>query len=382
MSSGIKENGRPDLALVVSDRPARAAALSTANRFKAASLLVSLEHLRRGEKRAVLINSGNANCLNGRAGLEMTRRLVAELAAALQVPVEEVLFASTGKIGLLLPESKITGALPSLLAGLGDHGHAAAEAIMTTDRVAKEYRFETGLAGRTGPVRLGGMAKGVGMIRPELATMIAVITTDAAIEASALRQALKESVQESFNMLTVDEDQSTNDFVLVLANGAAGNPRIKAGTPAYAVFRDALRDCCVDLTRQLAADGEGAEKLIVVKVGGAWSLRDARRIARRIAGSSLVKSMISGSNPNWGRVLAAAGSCAARIRPEKVRLDLAGVPVFAAGEKIAGDPAELRNRLEKKEIMIELDLGLGAFSATAYGCDLTEEYVRINQEYS
>ncbi|MFH2068452.1 MAG: bifunctional glutamate N-acetyltransferase/amino-acid acetyltransferase ArgJ [Candidatus Omnitrophota bacterium] len=383
ISSGIKPGGKKDLALVFSKEPAVAAAVSTTNKFKSASLLLSLNHLRQtGDKRAVLLNSGNANAINGREGLAITSRIVLALAETLKINLPGVLFASTGKIGLLLPEKKITGALPKLVKNLGRNGQAAAEAIMTTDRVSKETARETGISGRKGMVRIGGMAKGAGMIKPELATMLVVLTTDAVIEKEALQTALREAVNQSFNLITVDDDQSTNDFVVILANGEAANPRIKKETKEFYLFQEELTGCCLKLARKLAADGEGANKLIVVKVTGAWSLKDARRVSRRIAGSNLVKTAIAGENPNWGRILSSAGSCAARVNPQKTSLSLAGTPVFDSGEIIAYPEKTIQKALAAAEVEIELDLGVGNFSATAYGCDLTEDYVKINKDYS
>lgn len=384
ISAGIKKNGKKDMALVFSEEPAIAAAVSTTNKFKAASLLLSLRHLRaEGGKQAVLLNSGNANAINGRKGMAITARIVSALAEALKTNPQNLLFASTGKIGLLLPEEKIIKAFPKLIKNLSlKGGKSASEAIMTTDRVPKEVQRETGIEGRKGAVRIGGMAKGAGMIKPELATMLVVLTTDAVIEKEALQTALREAANQSFNLLTVDDDQSTNDFLVILANGKAANPRIKKETQEFFLFQEELTECCRELARKLAADGEGANKMIVVKVTGAWSLKDARRISRKIAGSNLVKTAIAGESPNWGRILASAGSCAAHMEPQKTLLSLAGTPVFEQGEIAEYSEKELAKKLRGTEIEIALDLGMGNFSATAYGCDMTEDYVKINKDYS
>ncbi|MCX5642277.1 MAG: bifunctional glutamate N-acetyltransferase/amino-acid acetyltransferase ArgJ [Candidatus Omnitrophica bacterium] len=383
ISAGIKAGNKKDLALVFSEEPAVTAGVSTTNKFKAASLLLSLAHLRQaGEKQAVLLNSGNANAINGREGMAITSRIVSALAQALKIDLPSVLFASTGKIGLLLPEKKIVGALPKLIKNLSQNSAPAARAIMTTDRVPKETVRETGISGRTGMVRIGGMAKGAGMIKPELATMLVVLTTDAVIEKEALQLALREAVNQSFNLITVDDDQSTNDFVVILANGKAANPRIKKETKEFALFQEELTGCCLELARKLVADGEGAHKVMVVKVTGAWSLKDARRVSRRIAGSNLVKTALAGESPNWGRILASAGSCAARMNPQTTTLSLAGTMVFDAGEITAYSEKTIHQALAAPEIEIALDLGIGNFSATAYGCDLTEDYVKINKDYS
>ena len=383
ISAGIKPGRKKDLALVFSEKPAVAAAVSTTNKFKAASLLLSLNHLRQaGGKQAILLNSGNANAINGKEGMAITGRIVSALADTLKINLAGVLFASTGKIGLLLPEKKITAALPKLVKDLSQDGAPAAQAIMTTDRVPKETAREIGISGRKGMVRIGGMAKGAGMIKPELATMLAVLTTDAVIEKEALDEVLREAANQSFNLITVDDDQSTNDFLVILANGEAANPRIKKETKEFYLFREELTACCLELAKKMAADGEGANKLISVKVSGAWSLRDARRVSRRIAGSSLVKTAIAGENPNWGRILSSAGSCSARMNPQKTSLSLAKIPVFDSGEVIPYSKQAMLKGLAGSEIEIELDLGVGNFSATAYGCDMTEDYVKINKEYS
>lgn len=382
IAAGIKGNGKPDLALVKCDGEAVAAGVATTNRFKAASVVLSSRNLRSGRAGAVLLNSGNANAINGREGMDMTRRIIARAGSCLGLEAGRVVFLSTGKIGLLLPEEKLVSALPRLVGELGEDGHRAAEAILTTDRRTKEAALETEIEGPHGKVRIGGMAKGSGMIRPEMATMLCVLTTDAVIGPEALGAALREAVGGSFNMLSVDEDQSTNDFTVVLASGRARNRRIAPGSFEFNHFTECLGEVCRRLARAMALDGEGADKLMVVRVSRAWSARDARRVARAITGSNLVKSMLTGNSPNWGRILAAAGSCAARIRPEKTSLDICGHRVFENGEVTRFDEKAVSRAMAGEEVSIEIDLGLGSFTAEAYGCNLTEEYVTVNREYS
>ncbi|HOL67057.1 MAG TPA: bifunctional ornithine acetyltransferase/N-acetylglutamate synthase, partial [bacterium] len=255
----------------------------------------------------------------------------------------------------------------------------AARAIMTTDTHPKEAQRETGLTGRRKSVVIGGMAKGAGMIKPHLATMLCFLTTDAVIEEKALSLALQEAVDDSFNMITVDNDQSTNDTVLLLANGLAGNQTIHPETEAYQAFARSLKELCQELARAIAFDGEGASKSVEVRITGAFSRQDARKAARQIAGSNLVKTALAGGWPNWGRILAAVGSTNVRLDPLKIRVKLCGIEVYH-GQPVPFSDQEIKRRLAGKEIQIDLDLGRGQHQATAWGCDLTEEYVKINRE--
>lgn len=380
ISCGIKKE-KKDLAVIISDRPCSVAACSTTNKVKSYSLLWSLKNIK-NQVIAVLINSGNANVLGDENGWETTCRIMEQFAKVLGADVREVLFASTGVIGKPLPVDKIVGGLEKLISSASQRGGSdAAEAIMTTDRFPKQIGIETGIIGRAkdARVRIGGMAKGAGMICPNMATMLAFITTDAVIEKKALKKALSCAVNKSFNMITVDNDQSTNDFVLCMANGMAGNKTIHEETEDYRIFSESLLQVCTYLAKKIAENGEGADKLIEVKVEGAWSEKDARRIARKIAGSNLVKAAVSGAWPNWGRIAAAAGSVCSRFDPGKMKISIGNYTVFN-GSPCNVDETVLRQELSKKQVAISVHLNAGKESAVAWGCNLTEEYVRINME--
>jgi len=328
------------------------------------------------------VNSGNANACNGKENWELTKKLIEELGKKLKIEKESILFASTGIIGVPLPYEKIKNGLDKLIEKLSTDGNLeAAKAIMTTDTFPKEYEINTKIEGRKKEVTIGGMAKGAGMINPSMATMLCFITTDAVIDKNALDFALKEAVEDSFNMITVDNDTSTNDTVICLANGLARNKTIHIGTPEYKNFLNSLKKLCIELAKKIAIDGEGATKLIEVSVNGAWCKKDARKVAKCVCGSSLVKTAISGGDPNWGRIVAAVGSTNARIDRENMEVKICGIKVFK-GEPVKFDRELLRELMKNKEVKIEIDLKRGNFSAISYGCDLTEEYVKINREYS
>lgn len=380
INCGIKK-GKKDLAVIISEKPCVVAACSTTNRVKSYSLLFSLKNLK-NQVQAILINSGNANVLGGKDGWEITCRIMTGFADLLGLKANEVLFASTGVIGKLLPEDKIIGSLESLISMASESGGKdAAEAIMTTDRFAKHIEVETKIEGRkkNSFVRIGGMAKGAGMICPNMATMLGFITTDAVISKDALKKALKNAVDKSFNMITVDNDQSTNDFVVCLANGLAGNKRIHLDSPDYEIFSESLLEVCTYLAKKIAENGEGADRLIEVRVEGAWSEKDARRIAKKIAGSNLVKAAVTGGWPNWGRIAASAGSACARFEVNKMKIYIGKYLVFD-GVGCDVDETLLREELSKKQVMIRVCLDAGKENAVAWGCNLTEEYVRINME--
>jgi len=379
MSCGIKSGGAHDLALVASREPCVAAGCFTTNQFKAHSLVYSQRRIR-NPIHAVLVNSGVANACNGPENYRATEEVASQTARLLGVPAGSVLMASTGIIGGPLPVERIAGALPSLVASLSAAGHGdAVRGIMTTDTRPKERHLDTGIAGRRKAVAIGAMAKGAGMICPTMATMLCFITTDAVISRDALQSALSGAVADSFNMITVDNDMSTNDMVVCLANGTAGNPRIHRDSASYPEFAAALKAVCTDLAVMIASDGEGATKLIRVEVSGAWSDADARKVARKLAGSSLCKAAIGGCWPNAGRLLAAAGATSARMDVRRVKLSLCGIPVYD-GRPVPHDEAVLRKLLAQREVVVRIDLARGSHAATAWGCDLTEEYVAINRE--
>ena len=380
INCGIKEE-KNDLSLIYSASPCISSGTFTTNQFKSYSVLWCIKNIKNKIK-AVLINSGNANACNGKENWELTKKLIEELGEKLKIEKNSILFASTGIIGVPLPYEKIKNGLDKLIEKLSRDGNLeAAKGIMTTDTFPKEYEINTKIEGRKKEVTIGGMAKGAGMINPSMATMLCFITTDAVIDKKALDIALKEAVEDSFNMITVDNDTSTNDTVICLANGLARNKTIHIGTPEFNTFLQSLKNLCIELVKKIAVDGEGASKLIEVSVNGAWCKKDARRVAKRVCGSSLVKTAISGGDPNWGRIVAAVGSTNARIDKENMEVKICGIKVFQ-GQPVKFDKELLKELMKKKEIKIEIDLKRGNFSATSWGCDLTEEYVKINKEYS
>lgn len=382
MAAEVRKRGRRDLALLYSEAPAAAAALFTQNQVQAAPVLVTREHLMQteGQARAVVVNSGIANACTGERGLADARRMAEVAGEALKVPPQQVIVASTGVIGEYLPMEKIeAGIRKAALALSVDGGGAAAEAILTTDTTTKECAIRLPLGDKE--VTVGGIAKGSGMIHPNMATMLAFITTDAAVEVPALQQALRWATDRSFNVITVDGDTSTNDMVVLLANGRAGNSPLTAGDPEFTLFRDALLAVCVELSKMIARDGEGASKLLEVRVKGAPGEAEARKIARAVAGSNLVKAAIFGEDANWGRVLSAAGACGVPFDPNLVDVFLGDLQVAARGKGLAFDEEKARSILAQREVTITLDLHSGDGRGTAWGCDLSFDYVRINAHY-
>lgn len=376
---GIKQQG-PDLAVIYSPHECTAAGVFTTNAFKAASVLDNIDLIKSGLGRAIVANSGNANACTGERGLKDVRRIRELAASLLGVPAAQVFNASTGIIGVPLPMEKVEAGIRAAAAALSeDGGSDAAAAIMTTDTRIKTSAREFEIGGTT--VRVGGICKGAGMICPSMATMLCFLTTDVAIEAPALQQALKAAVEPSFNSLTVDGDMSTNDTVIVLASGASGCSRILPGTPEYTVFQDALAAVCIDLARMIAADGEGATKLVQIHVSGAVSSADAKRAAMAVANSPLVKTAVFGQDPNWGRVLCAVGRSGASVDPNRVSLWFGDVKIVENGEPLPIEPADARGPMLMKQLNITVDLGVGTESATVLTCDLSYDYVRINAEY-
>ncbi len=371
---------RPDLVLVCSDRPAAAAAAFTTNRVQAAPIQVDREHLEHGCARAVVLNAGNANACTGAQGVVDARRMCEVAAAALGVRAEEVLVCSTGVIGVPMPMPAVEAALPALANGLTvDGGPAAARAIMTTDTVPKEVAVELAVA--DGAVRIGGMAKGAGMIAPHMATMLSVVTTDAVIGREALQALLAAAVERSFNCVTVDGDMSTNDTIIVLANGAGGVD-VGPGAPSHEAFAAALEHVCRQLARMVARDGEGATKLVPVQVQGALDEAEARRIGLSVANSNLVKTAIFGNDPNWGRILCAAGYAGVDFDPDQVEVSLCGVPIFRQGAGLPFDKAALSQAMRADEVVIRIDLQRGSAAAEVFTCDFSYDYVRINADYT
>jgi glutamate N-acetyltransferase/amino-acid N-acetyltransferase len=374
-SAGIKYKNRPDLGILFSEVDCTAAAVFSTNRVRAAPVVLSQQRLKSGKARAVVINSGCANACTGERGFKDAAAMTEMAAEHVGVAAEEVLVASTGVIGTMLPMESIRDAIAGLKL-TPEGGHELARAIMTTDTVPKE------VAVRAGGFTIGGMAKGSGMIHPNLATMLCFLTTDADVEIGFLKEALKEAVDVSLNMVSIDGDDSTNDMVLIMANGRAGGETVVAGGRRAEVFQEALNKACIHLAKALARDGEGATRLIEVNVKGAASLADARAAARTIVSSSLVKAAVHGSDPNWGRIIAAAGRSGAELEENKLSLEIGGICLVRGGEPVSYNKEKVVKHLDGEEVSIVLNLNTGNAGATAWGCDLSEEYVTINSEYT
>ncbi len=383
VNAGIKA-ARKDMALIVSDTPCEAAGCFTVNKARAAPVVDAASRLPASGVRAVVVNSGNANALTGVEGDRDVQAIHAAFAGALGVGAESVLSASTGVIGVRLPVKKLAAAAPHLVAGLTPALEGAAEAIMTTDTRPKIARRTVDVDGVE--VRVAAIAKGSGMIAPQMATMLAFITTDAVIDRETLQAALLHAMGESFNNLIVDGDMSTNDAVFALANGESRCARIDARSVHYAPFRDALTSLCVELARSIAEDGEGATKMVEVRVAGAPSRDIARDLARSIAGSSLVKAALFGADPNWGRVLATvgarAGSQGYAIDPTCAAVSIQGIVVYEKAAPAAHDAQALRKRMREVRVEIDVHLVEGEASSVAWGCDLSYDYVKINADYT
>jgi len=381
---GIRKNRtKRDLALILSDTPASAAAVYTTNLVKGAPLTVTKNHLANGTAQAIICNSGNANTCNAN-GIEIAEQMSDLVAKTLGITADDVVVASTGVIGQPLDITPIAAGIPALAKGLSaEGGLAAAEAIMTTDTIVKEVAVEFTLGGKI--CRLGGIAKGSGMIHPNMATMLVFLTTDAAISAPMLQKALSGDIANTFNMLSVDGDTSTNDMVTVLANGQAGNPEITAEGEDFTTFMQALNTVTVQLCRLIAGDGEGATKLLECVVTGADDLATAKTVAKSVICSSLLKAAMFGADANWGRVLCAIGYSGAAVDVSRVAVSFrSAAGTVAVCENGAGIPfseEEAKQVLLEKEIDILISIGDGSHSATAWGCDLTYDYVKINGDY-
>lgn len=388
VSAGFRRNPkRRDLALVAADEPVTCATTFTQNRFCAAPVQLSRANAANHRARAVMLNSGNANAATGDQGMQVAKISARQLAKALGCSANEVLVASTGVIGVQLPLDAFEKGIPMVVDALGsdvDDAHDAACAVMTTDTVPKEAAVVgtvTCADGQEREVHVGGFVKGSGMIQPNMATMLAVITTDAPLTAEAAQQALSAAVGASFNKVTVDSDTSTNDSCFFFATGAVGGPAIEPDTPAYQAIAEALRYVCERLARMIAADGEGSTKLVTVDVVGAATPEDAETVARAIANSPLVKTAIFGRDANWGRIAAAAGKCGVEFAQENVDIDLLGVPVCRNGLTVPFSEDEMLRLFSKPEIPIVVNLGAGEAACRVWTCDLTHEYVTINGDY-
>jgi glutamate N-acetyltransferase / amino-acid N-acetyltransferase len=382
VSAGIKAEGL-DLALLVSDRPATAAAVFTTNRAQAAPVLVSRDHLAKsgGVARAIVVNSGCANACTGDAGLGVAREMAAETARLVGCAAEHVLVASTGVIGVALDMDKIRGGLPAAVKALAnDQGSLAARAIMTTDSFPKEAAVRVSIGGghAATDIVIGGMAKGSGMIEPMLATMLGFVTTDASIPERLLERALREAADDTFNAITVDGECSTNDSLMLLANGASG---VTIDESTYGTFVQGLRAVCLRLALGIVRGGEGATKLVTVTVTGAASAFEARRAAKAIANSPLVKTAIHGGDPNWGRLIAVAGRAGVAFELSRAAVTIGGIVLFKDGRPFDEAAPRAAEYLKLREVAVSVDLGAGTASSMVWTCDLSAEYVRINAEY-
>jgi glutamate N-acetyltransferase/amino-acid N-acetyltransferase len=380
-ASAMPGGQRDDLAVLASDRVCDTGGVFTTNRVKAAPVVIDQLHLKNNRIQALVVNSGNANACTGAQGFRDALHMAKLTADRLDIEPSQVLVGSTGVIGRSLPMDAVKRGIAGACAALGaEKGEAAARAIMTTDTVPKTHAIEFELDGV--PVRVGGMCKGSGMIHPNLATMLAYVTTDAAVAPGWVASTVRRIADRSFNQVTVDGDSSTNDTFLVLANGAAGNPPVEPGTGASAALEAAVLDVSRELARMIARDGEGATKLMTVRVSGAPDDRQARLAARAVASSNLVKAAVHGADPNWGRIVCALGYSGSDVAIDRLTVGIAGLTVFAAGAGVEVDLDAVRRAFQQPEIEIAVALGLGDGQAEAWGCDLSAEYVHINADYT
>ncbi|WP_018132044.1 bifunctional glutamate N-acetyltransferase/amino-acid acetyltransferase ArgJ [Effusibacillus pohliae] len=383
VAAGVKNGNRTkkDVAILVSDVPAAAAGVYTTNAVQAAPVLVTKQSLaKKGQLQAVVVNSGNANACTGEQGLLDAQAMQALTAESLHIDKELVGVASTGVIGVLLPMDRIEAGIAEAMRQLsGQGGGNFAEAIMTTDLVKKETAVQVTINGQ--PVTIGGVAKGSGMIHPNMATMLAFLTTDAAVEQAALQDLLRQVTNRTFNRITVDGDTSTNDMVLALANGMAGSDTLTPAHAEWPIFAEAFEAVALHLAKAIARDGEGATRLIVAEVTGARTEQDAEKVAKTIVGSSLVKTAVFGADANWGRLMMAVGRSGAYVDPSRVGIWIGDVQVAANGMGLLFDEAAATRELEKDPVVFKVNLQVGEAEATAYGCDLTYEYVKINGSY-
>ena len=374
---GIKYKNS-DLALIYSQVPCAACGVFTQNMVQAAPVKVSKAHLKNNQAQAIIVNSGCANCCTGSQGIKDARKMCQVTARKLGIDTNEVLVASTGTIGKKLPLAKIKKGIGILADELSPQGSLqAAQAIMTTDTRVKQISVQIAI-GKT-KVRIGGIAKGAGMINPHLATMLSFITTDAAIDKARLKKALKAAVNNSFNLITVEGDTSTNDMVLALANGSAANKPM--GEREFKPFQNALNFVCLSLAKMIVQDAEGATKFVQVQVEQAKSITQAKRVAFKVANSPLVKTALFGENPNWGRIAASAGIADKGIEQRKLNIYLGGIKVLKKGAASKANQQRLKKALKKNNIQIKIILGLGRYTSKVFTCDLSNKYVSINAEY-
>jgi glutamate N-acetyltransferase / amino-acid N-acetyltransferase len=380
-ASALPGGQREDLTVFASDRPCAAGGAFTTNRVKSASVVIDQLHLKANRTRALVVCSGNANACTGAQGFRDALQMAKLTADRLDLDPSQVLVGTTGVIGRYLPMEAVKRGIADACATLSeDGGEAAARSIMTTDTVPKTHAIEFELEGV--PVRVGGMCKGSGMIHPNLATMLAYVTTDAAVAPGWVAETVRRVADRSFNQVTVDGDSSTNDTFIVLANGAAGNPAVEPGTPASEALEEAILEVSRQLARSIARDGEGATKLLTVRVTGAPDDVQARLAARTVASSNLVKTAVHGADPNWGRIVCALGYSGSELAIDTLTVKVAGVTVFDKGAGVEADLDRVRSAFQQPEIEIHAALGMGEGKAEAWGCDLSEEYVHINADYT
>lgn len=380
VKAGIKKSGNLDVAVIYTKTQAVVAGTFTQNKVAAAPVYVSKEVVATGTAHAIVANAGCANACTGQQGLDDAHKMAQIAADELGVNADDVIVGSTGVIGVNLPMDKLEAGIKDAVANLSaDGSDNAGRAIITTDTHSKSVTCEFELSGKT--VRMGAIAKGSGMIRPNMATMLCYITTDIAIDQALLQKAVSGCVEKSFNMISVDGDMSTNDMVIVLANGEANNAKITEENADYQIFFDKLMMLCTELAKQIAADGEGASKFLTINVKGAKSFADAKTIGMAIANSPLVKTAFFGEDPNWGRVICAVGYSGADMVPEKTVVKFGGITIFANGTGATYDEKALAHVMKQKDIVIDIELNMGQEDATVWSCDLSYEYVKINGEY-
>lgn len=379
--SGIKAD-KKDMALIYSKIPATATALFTTNRLKGAPLIVTQEHLKTAKKiHAIIINSGNANACTGRQGLENAKKMTQITAQELQISPETVLVASTGVIGKQLPMDKVEKGIKEVVNSLGVKSEEAAEAILTTDTKPKEIAVKFTLSNEI-CAKIAGMAKGAGMICPNLATMLIFLVTDVTISKRLLKKALVIAVNNSFNLITIDGDRSPNDMVVLLSNGLAGNDKIKTVDEDFKIFQHALNWVCLNLAKKIVEDGEGVTKLLKINVQGVNSLFEAKQVAMSVAKSHLVRCAFYGEDPNWGRIITACGYSGVKINPEVIDISFEQELIVKNGQNVDFDSDKVKNILAQKEIMITIDLKQGNKEITILGCDLSQENVSLNAHYT
>lgn len=380
VKAGIKKSGNLDVAVIYTKTQAVVAGTFTQNKVAAAPVYVSKEVVATGTAHAIVANAGCANACTGQQGLDDAHKMAQIAADELGVNADDVIVGSTGVIGVNLPMDKLEAGIKDAVANLSaDGSDNAGRAIITTDTHSKSVTCEFELSGKT--VRMGAIAKGSGMIRPNMATMLCYITTDIAIDQALLQKVVSGCVEKSFNMISVDGDMSTNDMVIVLANGEANNAKITEENADYQIFFDKLMMLCTELAKQIAADGEGASKFLTINVKGAKSFADAKTVGMAIANSPLVKTAFFGEDPNWGRVICAVGYSGADMVPEKTVVKFGGITIFANGTGATYDEKALAHVMKEKDIVIDIELNMGQEDATVWSCDLSYEYVKINGEY-